>query len=195
MKKNLLKSERTVIGWAAVLFLFLLNSCGDSNVDEVDPCKNGPFLNVDNTIASIEGEANGEVTVSASSGKAPYMYSIDGTNFQSSGSFTDLEGDVYTVTVKDANNCTSSSVTSVNEVQEVSYTSQIRPLIDTNCQLPTCHGDQSGIPSWATYSVVKANASLIKTKTSNKEMPPTGPLSDEEIGLISDWVDRGAPNN
>jgi hypothetical protein len=116
MTLNLLKSGRDITGWAAVLFLFVLNSCGNSNDEEIDPCKTGPTLNVENILASIEGESNGEVTVSANSGKAPYMFSINGTNFQNSGTFSDLNGDAYTITVKDANNCTSSTVASVNEV-------------------------------------------------------------------------------
>jgi gliding motility-associated-like protein len=47
---------------------------------------------------------NGQITVNAGGGIAPYTYSIDGTNFQSGSGFTTGEGN-YTVTVKDANNC------------------------------------------------------------------------------------------
>lgn len=51
---------------------------------------------------------NFTITASAGSGVAPYTYSIDGTNFQSSGTFTVAPGN-YTVTVKDANGCVANS--------------------------------------------------------------------------------------
>jgi len=189
MKQNLLKLLGIIF-----MIVILFNSCSDSS-EETDPCQNGPELSVDNITISIEGQSNGEISVSASSGKAPYMYSIDGTNFQSSATFSNLEGDDYTVTVKDANNCTDSKMATVVEVMEVSYADQVRPIIDTNCQISNCHGDSEGIPPWASYANVKAKAEEIKFKTTSGSMPPSGPLPDTEIQLISDWVDQGAPNN
>jgi hypothetical protein len=161
----------------------------------MDPCLNGPELSVNIVIASIEGQSTGEISVQASSGTSPLMYSIDGVNFQNTSTFSNLSGADYTITVKDANSCTDSKMATVKEVPEVSYADQIRPIIDTNCQLSGCHGSAAGIPTYATYSDVKARESLIKMRTSNKSMPPTGPLSDADIKLISDWVDQGAPNN
>ena len=49
---------------------------------------------------------NGVITVSGvSGGTAPYEYSIDGINYQSSNTFTGLTSGTYTITVRDANNC------------------------------------------------------------------------------------------
>lgn len=174
--------------------LVILNSCNDSGED-TDPCLNGPTVTVDETISSIEGQANGEITASATGGKSPYMYSIDGSIFQSSGTFTSLEANDYTVTVKDANDCTSSATTTVDEIVAVSYADQIRPIIDADCQKSPCHGTNGGIPSWETYDDVKAGAARIKARTGNKTMPPAGPLSDANIKLIADWVDQGAEEN
>ncbi len=81
---------------------------------------------------------------------------------------------------------------------KVSYASDIRPILDANCQVSGCHGSNASLPSWATYENVSANASLIKSKTSDKIMPPPssgGSLTDEQIQLIADWVDEGALNN
>jgi len=174
--------------------IFLLNACGDSN-EEVDPCQNGPALSIDNVMVSTDGQSNGEITVTATNGTSPYMYSIDGTNFQTSGTFSNLGGNDYTLTVKDANNCTDSKMATVNEVSEVSYADQIRPIIDTNCQISNCHGDNISIPTFATYSDVVAKADDIKFRTSSGSMPPVGPLPNDQIQLIADWVDQGAPNN
>jgi gliding motility-associated-like protein len=54
--------------------------------------------------------SNGTITVTTvSGGDGPYMYSIDGVNFQTSNEFTDLTSGTYTITIKDANDCTAIS--------------------------------------------------------------------------------------
>lgn len=57
----------------------------------------------------------GSITASGSGGTPPYQYSIDGTQFQSSGLFTGLFGGNYTVWVKDANGCTKTAATNIND--------------------------------------------------------------------------------
>ena len=51
---------------------------------------------------------NGTITVTASAGTSPYLYSIDGNNFQTNNQFTGLIPGNYTITVKDANGLISS---------------------------------------------------------------------------------------
>ena len=52
--------------------------------------------------------ATGTITVTGvTGGDAPYTYSIDGVNFQSSPVFTNLTAGTYTITIQDANTCTS----------------------------------------------------------------------------------------
>ena len=63
-----------------------------------------------NTNVSCNGGSNGTLTVSATGGTPGYTYSINGTTFQASTSFTGLAAGSYTITVKDANNCTSSTI-------------------------------------------------------------------------------------
>lgn len=58
------------------------------------------------------GSANGSITITASGGTGPYTYSKDGITFQGTNSFTGLTAGLYTITVKDANNC--SNTLSVN---------------------------------------------------------------------------------
>ncbi len=182
-------------GSVILALLIILNSCSSDSDEEMDPCINGPEITVDELMVSVEGMATGEIIVSASGGSAPYMYSIDGMNFQGNGTFSGLEGGSYMITIRDANECSATENVTIEEVPEVSYMDQIRPIIDANCQISGCHGSNSNIPSWATYEDVKARAAAIKTRTGNRSMPQNGTLEDEEIQLIADWVDQGAPNN
>ena len=65
---------------------------------------NGPTVIVVTTAASCTA-ANGSITATALGGTTPYRFSIDGINFQSGTIFTGLPAGNYTITVKDANNC------------------------------------------------------------------------------------------
>jgi gliding motility-associated-like protein len=58
------------------------------------------------TNVSCFGGSNGTITATAGGGTAPYTYSVNGGTYQSSNVFTGLAAGNYTVTVKDANNCT-----------------------------------------------------------------------------------------
>lgn len=55
------------------------------------------------------GNANGSITASGTNGTAPYQYSLDGISFQAGNVFTGLAAGAYTVTIKDANNCTNTT--------------------------------------------------------------------------------------
>jgi gliding motility-associated-like protein len=48
------------------------------------------------------GNKNGTITATGTGGTPPYLYSIDGINFQSSVNFTGLTAGKYTITIKDA---------------------------------------------------------------------------------------------
>ena len=80
-------------------------------------CINGvtiPLISVSvpSVTAAVEnascGLYNGSITATAAGGVAPLEYSIDGTVFQSSPSFTDLLPGNYSLYVRDANGCFSS---------------------------------------------------------------------------------------
>lgn len=54
--------------------------------------------------ATCDGGDDGLITINSTGGTAPYQYSVDGSNYQSTNILRARPG-VYTVTVKDAHNC------------------------------------------------------------------------------------------
>lgn len=75
---------------------------------------------------SCFGESNGAITVSANGGAGTYQYKLNDGAFQDNNTFTGLIIGDYSVTVKDANGCTSS----VNAT--IKYADNAAPVI-TNC--------------------------------------------------------------
>ncbi len=81
---------------------------------------------------------DGTITITASGGTGALQYSIDnGTNFQSSGSFTGLGAGNYDVVVKDDNGCETNGTITINQMNAPSLT------LD-NSQDVTCNGDSDG---------------------------------------------------
>lgn len=79
---------------------------------------------------------------------------------------------------------------------DVTYTKDIRPRIfERVCSV--CHNQNSPIPNWLDYSVAFAKAANIYERVVIKrEMPPPTSgliLTEDEIALIEEWVDTGAP--
>ncbi len=111
------------------------------------------------TNASCNGGADGTITAIATGGIVPLTYSIDGTNFQASNVFNVLPGN-FTVTVKDANNCTNTTNVTVG------LTSNI--LLSTHNDTTICEGQsvvlttQSNALSFAWHPGNTLNDSTLK---------------------------------
>jgi hypothetical protein len=88
---------------------------------------------------SCFGLSNGSILVTASGGTGTIIYSKDGTNFQPGASFTGLAPGNYTITAKDANNCT--QVTSSISITQPSTALAISGIIKNN---PLCNGNANG---------------------------------------------------
>ncbi|MDD2984894.1 T9SS type B sorting domain-containing protein [Flavobacterium sp.] len=71
---------------------------------------------------SSNGVETSTITVTASFGTAPYVYSINGTNFFSSNTFTIIDNgtiQTITVTVRDAQNCIATSTVIINPLPTI----------------------------------------------------------------------------
>jgi hypothetical protein len=74
-------------------------------VGSTNPCSGVTIVVTTTKTDATAGQSNGSVTASATGGSG-FTYSINGTTFQSSGTFSGLAAGNYTITAKNANGCT-----------------------------------------------------------------------------------------
>ncbi|XOV94521.1 MAG: hypothetical protein ACFHWX_07410 [Bacteroidota bacterium] len=139
------------------------------------------------------GTGEGSITITASGGAGGYTYRLGTGTFGGSNIFDSVSGGIHSVTVKDADGCIHTK--NVKVVSGISFTSAIKPIIDNNCNIITCHGNDPQIPSWSTYAEIQGSAQKIRSSVAGKTMPPVDKLTQNQIDLILCWIDDGAPNN
>ena len=79
-----------------------------------------------------------------------------------------------------------------------SYSANIKPIINANCISSGCHNANSTNGDFTTYNGLKAkadNGSLNNRVVQQKNMPPSQPLSLDDLEKIKCWINSGAPNN
>jgi len=100
--------------------------------------------------------------------------------------------------------------TKFDQLDGVSYSASIAPIINANCAYSGCHGDVNtksfnglsyqGLMSSGIVRGKPDKSRLYKSLVSlnSEEMMPTpayGPLSDKQIQMIYVWIGQGAKNN
>ncbi|MES2629419.1 MAG: PKD domain-containing protein [Bacteroidota bacterium] len=119
------------------------NGCEFSELATVGS-SSGPTGLVSATTADSCGKHNGSIVVnSVIDGMAPFSYSLDNVNFQSSPSFGGLTTGNITVYVKDAGNCVYSKVVNIPAVTGVSVFTL--SSVTESCNLRNGSVDVSGI--------------------------------------------------
>ena len=91
-----------------------------------------------------------------------------------------------------------------NAADTPTFTKDVLPILQRSCQ--NCHRPGTAAPmALLTYEQVRPWARAIKDRVTTRQMPPwhldrsigvyrdDPSLSDEEIGVVADWVDAGAP--
>jgi gliding motility-associated-like protein len=96
---------------------------------------NAPTISASGTNETC-GNGTGQIIATGGGTVAPYTYSINGTNFFASGTFSGLSASTYTVTVKDVNNCT-------NSTQVIVGNNSFTPTFITSYSGTTC-GNSTG---------------------------------------------------
>lgn len=122
----------------------LTNLCGGDycvTVTNINGCTHTACINIyeppkllvyaqNSTDVTCNGDQNGSLTISTIGGTGPILYDIGESN--NNGSFPDLNGGVYTVSITDANGCylTSSPIV-INEPPAITVTNQ--SFSDASC--------------------------------------------------------------
>ena len=101
------------------------NNCTNTTTVTISS-SNGATVTAVATPASCAA-SNGSITATGTGGTAPYQYSINGTIFQSSNIFTSLAAGTYTVTIKDANNCTNTTTVTISSSNGATVTAVATP--------------------------------------------------------------------
>ena len=75
----------------------------------------GPTAIATTVVNATCGLSNGSITLGAvTGGVAPYLYSVDGSAFTGTTSYTNLAAGSHTIDVRDANSCTFATTASVS---------------------------------------------------------------------------------
>ncbi len=106
------------------------NNCTLSTVVNI-ALFNKPIINSVNIILPSCSNNSGQITVNASGGTAPLSYSKNGVNFIAGNVFANLASGSYTITVKDANNCTATSIVNLSSPGNLHFTNAV--VVQPNC--------------------------------------------------------------
>lgn len=109
----------------------LLAACG-GDPEPIDCAKSGPIISLgivsNATSCSI---ADGTISISASGGKEPYLFSINDLPGQADGKFNNLAAGSYTMVVTDANGCSASVENVAIKASDFLFATQI--VGDSDC--------------------------------------------------------------
>jgi hypothetical protein len=153
------------------------------------------------TVATVEDNEcltdNGSITVSSTGSFKPFEYKIGNGNFGTDTVFSGLKYGLYSITIKDAQGCSISISATVSRGETgISWSSEVKSIVDTNCAISGCHVSGGQSPNLSSFSTLKSNASNIKSRVVGRTMPPDGrSISQEQIDKVACWVDDGAKQN
>ncbi|WP_421803668.1 T9SS type B sorting domain-containing protein [Flagellimonas sp.] len=88
-------------------------------------------LSITNTDILCSGESQAQITITATGGEGPYLYSIDnGANYQTSNTFVNLPAGSYNIRVRDANNCDVTEIYTITEPLTLSASAAVTALAE-----------------------------------------------------------------
>ena len=114
------------------------NGCTkDTSITITQPASAIAFGSVVITSPTCEGFADGQVTLAATGGTAPYMYKIGGNAYSSQPGFAQLTEGTYAFTIRDNNGCTKDTFITLTGFPHI--------IIDSVLQIrPSCYGSADG---------------------------------------------------
>ncbi|GLB50763.1 T9SS type A sorting domain-containing protein [Neptunitalea lumnitzerae] len=123
----------TITGVAAgtyTVFVTDMNGCTNSDtVTITEPNAIATLITV-NTPIACNGDTNGEVTIVASNGTAPYSFAW--SNGATTNTITNLAAGTYSVNVTDANGCTTSDAVTITEPTVLTASATANTMVSCN---------------------------------------------------------------
>lgn len=133
------QSSNTFSGLAAGTYTIIVRDAGGclgyTTITITQPTQIGAHYNSLNV--TCHGASNGTITVLASGGTGALQYSLNGSTYQVSNTFTGLAGGVYMVYIKDASGCVATFVATVYEPSSLSISASVSNV--------TCAGGNDGV--------------------------------------------------
>src|SRR5690606_17454846 len=138
---------------------------------------------------------DGIITITATGGSGTYEYRLGTEAFGATNEFAGLAPGTYALTVRDSEGCVSNQ--SVTLTSGITYQSDIKDILDTNCAVSGCHVPGGEAPmSLQTFAVANSRANDIKSAVLANIMPKNGPPRSQELkDKIACWADDGAPED
>ncbi len=158
-----------------------------------DPCLGVTLTPVASITHTITGQSQGTITVTSPIGSG-IQYSIGGNNFQASTNFFNLAAGNYTLTVKNANNCSGTSSLTINGYGPKFFA--VRTIINGYCGPCHLNGTVNGGKNFDSDNSVVSSWDRIKIRTVDGTpsfMPaaPNAQLTAIDKQKIVDWVNAG----
>lgn len=157
-----------------------------------DACAGKNIVISVNSQPSAGCQNDGSITATAT-GSSGFTYKLSSSGvYQASGSFTNIASGSYTVFAKDAAGCETSQAVTVGSGAAGPLFTQVKSLMTARCQ--SCHNNtiQNGGMNWTIDCNIVANKARIKVRAVDEgSMPPTGPLSQAEKNIITNWINAG----
>lgn len=177
-------------------------------IEAIDPrgCSDTLMVTIGNSASMLSADIsvtadsecltdNGMASIEPTGSSPPYrIYYMQ--ELVTGSNLVGLAHGTHGIVIEDSQGCSSEvAVTIPRSTTDISWTNDVRGIIQTSCCKSGCHIEGTGRIDFTKFSNVKAYAAAIKSKTQNRSMPYDGTLPDDQIQMIACWVDDGAPAN
>ena len=173
----------------------LITGCSKSDTtpppSPVDSCAGLIITPIPGITHTITGQSLGTITVTSPIGSG-YLYSIGGNSFQGSTNFFNLAAGNYSLTAKNANNCTGTVALTINGYGPKYFA--VRTIINGYCGPCHLNGAVSGGKNFDSDNNIVSSWDRIKIRTVDGTptyMPEGGQLTAVDKQKIVDWVNAG----
>lgn len=187
MKKTILYS----VMFSALVFSGCSKSDSTPTPPPVDPCLGVTIAPAANITHTTTGQTQGTITVTSPIGSG-LLYSINGTTFQASTNFFNLAAGNYTITAKNADNCSGTKALTINGYGPKYF--QVRTIVNGYCGPCHTNGGVQGGKNFDLDNDVVNSWDRIKARAVDGNpsfMPQNGQLTAIDKQKIVDWVNAG----